>query len=93
MNTSNNKRKNNKSNGHKCSKYSWNQNMNYDVQAEEYIELNEEESNSIKVVGMEYSKDNNQTQNYGKLGENKKYQDCTVKKARNESLELSPANE
>ena len=93
MITSNNKKNNRKSKENRYSKYSWSQNINYYVQEEDYIDLNKEDNNSIKVIGVEYSGDNIQTNNYRKLVENKKYQDYTEKKARKEPLELSWNNE
>lgn len=91
--TSNNKKNNRKSKENRYSKYSWSQNINYYVQEEDYIDLNKEDNNSIKVIEVEYSGDNIQTNNYRKLVENKKYQDYTEKKARKEPLELSWNNE
>ena len=91
--TSNNKKNNRKSKENRYSKYSWSQNINYYVQEEDYIDLNKEDNNSIKVFEVEYSGDNIQTNNYRKLVENKKYQDYTEKKARKEPLELSWNNE
>ena len=93
MITSNNKKNNRKSKENRYSKYSWSQNINYYVQEEDYIDLNKEDNNSIKVFEVEYSGDNIQTNNYRKLVENKKYQDYTEKKARKEPLELSWNNE
>ena len=76
MNTPNNKRNNNKSYGNKSSKNSLNPNTNINYQ-EEYIELNEEESNSIEVIGVENSQDNTQSQNFEKLGVSIKFDDSS----------------
>ena len=93
MSASNNKRNYKESKGNKYSKYSEIQNINDDVKEEDYIDLDKEDSNSIEVVGVEYSQGNTQTINYGKLREHKKYQCYTKKKVSDEPLELISISE